>query len=170
MGRKGGHGQLRWRRHMIRQWLEDWVIQHLSADKPGGTTGEQDRPCDPGFQCGEIKPQKKLTLAVKTYGGWGSGRNSQLHRRVPWRDPQGPGTYIKQPTRESAPEGPNLLCCTGSDWKPLRAEQAALFPLGPLPHIQHRNTVKWVARPWLTPKAPPLTPVTAWPEQKKVWP
>ena len=30
---------------------------HLCADKPGGTTGEPDRPHDPGFQCGEIKPQ-----------------------------------------------------------------------------------------------------------------
>ena len=30
----------------------------------------------------------------------------------------------------------------------LRAEQAALFPLGPLPHIQHHNIVTWVALPW----------------------
>ena len=29
-----------------------------------------------------------------------------------------------------------------------RAEQATLFPLGPLPHIQCHNTVKWVAPPW----------------------
>ena len=30
---------------------------HLHVDKPGGTTGEQDRPHNLGFQLGEIKPQ-----------------------------------------------------------------------------------------------------------------
>ena len=29
-----------------------------------------------------------------------------------------------------------------------RAEQAALFPLGPLPHIQRQSAVRWVALPW----------------------
>ena len=29
----------------------------LQADKPGGKTGEQDRPSNPGFQHWEIKPQ-----------------------------------------------------------------------------------------------------------------
>ena len=29
----------------------------LNADKPGGTAGEQYRPCNSGFQHGEIKPQ-----------------------------------------------------------------------------------------------------------------
>ena len=33
------------------------VVPPLGADKPGGTTGEQDRPCNLGFQRGEIKPQ-----------------------------------------------------------------------------------------------------------------
>ena len=39
----------------------------------------------------------------------------------------------------------------------LRAEQAALFPLRPLPHIQHHNAVMLIAPPWRIPKAPPLT-------------
>ena len=30
---------------------------YLRADKPGETTVERDRPHNPGFQCGEIKPQ-----------------------------------------------------------------------------------------------------------------
>ena len=30
-----------------------------------------------------------------------------------------------------------------------RAEQAALFPLRPLPHIQHHNAVVWVVPPYL---------------------
>ena len=39
----------------------------------------------------------------------------------------------------------------------LRAEQAALFLLGPLPHIQNHNTAMCVAPPWIIPKAPLLT-------------
>ena len=41
-----------------------------------------------------------------------------------------------------------------------RAEQEALFPLRPLPHIQSHNTVRWVALSWQIPKAPPLTKCT----------
>ena len=37
--------------------LVDWAVTHSHADKLGGTTGEQDRPLNPGFQHGEIKPQ-----------------------------------------------------------------------------------------------------------------
>ena len=43
---------------------------------------------------------------------------------------------------------------TESQW---RAEQAALFPLGPLPHIQHHISGTWVALPWRIYMAPPLT-------------
>ena len=53
------------------------------------------------------------------------------------------------PTWESAPEGPNLLVGSGGmteNWQ--RAKQGALFPLGPLPHIQRHNTATWVALPW----------------------
>ena len=41
----------------MRWCLADHVVPHSRADKPGGTTGEQDKPHNPGFQCGEIKPQ-----------------------------------------------------------------------------------------------------------------
>ena len=55
-------------------------------------------------------------LTVKTCEGCGGGRNSQPHRRVHWRDPQGPRIYTNTPTWESTPEGPNLLVCSvGSD-------------------------------------------------------
>ena len=37
--------------------LVDWVVSHSHTDKPGGITGEQDRPRNPGFQYREIKPQ-----------------------------------------------------------------------------------------------------------------
>ena len=59
-GRERQPGQ---RECTARQWLEgrvceaDWVVPHSCADKLGGTTGEGDRPNNPGFQGGEIKPQ-----------------------------------------------------------------------------------------------------------------
>ena len=38
--------------------VADQVIPHSCAGKSGGgTNGEQDRPSNPGFQCGAIKPQ-----------------------------------------------------------------------------------------------------------------
>ena len=37
------------------------------------------------------------------------------------------------------------------------AEQVALFPHGPLHHIQLQNTAMWVASPWQIPKSLPLT-------------
>ena len=39
----------------------------------------------------------------------------------------------------------------------LTGEQAALFPLGPLPHVQHHDAVMWVAPPWQIHKSPPLS-------------
>ena len=63
-----------------------------------------------------IKPrvpayEKKASksLAVKTSGGCGGRRNFQSHKRVLWRNPQGPRMYTSPSTQESAPEGPNLL-------------------------------------------------------------
>ena len=49
-------GSWRTRVHKAERMAEQ-VVPHLCADKPKGTTGEQDRPSNPGFQCGEIKPQ-----------------------------------------------------------------------------------------------------------------
>ena len=40
----GGPGQ-------ARQWLADQAVPHLCVDKPRGTSGEQDRPHNPGFHC-----------------------------------------------------------------------------------------------------------------------
>ena len=101
-----------WRTGWVRWWLADWVVPHLHADKPGGTTGEQDRLYNPGFQYREIKPQ----TSEKTCGGCRGGINSQPRGRVCWRDPQGPRMYTNPPTWESAPKGPNfLLGSRGSD-------------------------------------------------------
>ena len=116
-----------------RRQLADWAVPHLSADKPGGTTGEWDRPHNPGVQRGELKPQ---SLWLKTpLGDWGgSGRNCQPYRRVCWRDPQGPRTYTNPPTQESAPEGPNLIVDSmGSDWKPAESGASGTVPSRILP-------------------------------------
>ena len=99
------------------------------------------------------------TLTEKTCGGWGSRRNSQPHRRVHWRDPQGPKMYTNPPTQESAPEGPNLFVGSGgSAWKLAeRWAESWASGIGPsptLPHIQHHNATTWIALPWWVPKAP----------------
>ena len=44
-----------------RQLLVDRAVPHSCADKLGGTTGEQDRPHNPGFQCRGNKASKPLT-------------------------------------------------------------------------------------------------------------
>ena len=56
-GRRGRDGQPEGRGLSARWQLAGRVILHLHADKLGGTTGERDRPRNPGFQLGEIKPQ-----------------------------------------------------------------------------------------------------------------
>ena len=56
-GRKDSKQGHSWRTKWARQQLTSPVVQHLRADKPGGTTGVGDRPHNPGFQCNEIKPQ-----------------------------------------------------------------------------------------------------------------
>ena len=54
----GGPGWARgWLVDQARWWLAEWVVPRLHANKPGGTTRERDRLCNPGFQSGEIKPQ-----------------------------------------------------------------------------------------------------------------
>ena len=48
--------------------MADRAVSHLRVDKPGGTTGEQDKPRNPGFKLREIKPQKKASNYKKTVG------------------------------------------------------------------------------------------------------
>ena len=54
-------GGLGWARLQLvdpaRQQLVEQAVPHSCADKPGGTTGERDRPLNPGLQRREIKPQ-----------------------------------------------------------------------------------------------------------------
>ena len=98
-GGQGGQGGGRWSRWShIYVWI-NWEEQLRSkTSKP--------RVPAPGN-----KASKPLT--IKTCGSCCSGRNSQHHSRVRWRDPI---TYTNPPTGESAPEWPNpLVGSRGSD-------------------------------------------------------
>ena len=54
----GGPGPVSWQpADWARWWLADWEVPHSPENKPGGTTGEQDKPGNPGLQRGEMKPQ-----------------------------------------------------------------------------------------------------------------
>ena len=57
--------QPRWRGHVARRWLAEWVVPHLCVDKSGEITGEQDRlqPRVPAWGNKTSKP-----LAVKSVG------------------------------------------------------------------------------------------------------
>ena len=80
------------------------AVPCLCADKLGG--GEQDKPHNPGFQHGEIKPQNprlKNPMMVKEAGETPSLTGKFIG------DPPGPRMYTKPPTQELAPEGPDLL-------------------------------------------------------------
>ena len=87
-----------------------------------------------------------------------AGETPSLTEELAGQTHRGPRTYTKPPTWESEPEGPNLLVGSGEVTESQqRVEQTALFPLGPLPHIQHHNTAMWVALPWQVPKALPFS-------------
>ena len=83
-------------------------------------------------------------LAVKTCGVCNSGRNSQSQRRVLWRvhgilehtqaHPSG-NQHLKRHNQ--------LVGSEGSAECGARAEQVVLFPLWPLPHIQHFISPLW---------------------------
>ena len=56
----------------------------------------QARPHSPGFQHQEDKSPK--LLAVKIIGGWGSGRNCWIFRKLCLKGPHGLKTYTNPPT------------------------------------------------------------------------
>ena len=85
-------------------------------------------------------------LAIKSCGGCGGGRTSQPHKKVHWRDPQGPRMYTNHPPGIQHQKSPICLWVAGEvteSWQ--RAEQAALFPLRPLPQMLRHNSALWVS-------------------------
>ena len=154
-GRRGGDGQPDCRR---RNKVEDWVIRHLRADEPG-RTGEQDRLHNPGQVNTASKP-----LAVKTCGNPRLTGEIvlQTHRVLECTQAHSPGN---QPQK-----GPICLWVVGEVTKSWpRDKPAALFLLGPLPHIQHHDATMWVTPPWPIPKAPPLITSQVL-QDKQIWP
>ena len=135
------------------------MVPHSPADKEQRTTGERDRTTQ-GSSGGKIKPQnlwlykpmgvarvgETPSLIGESIGGaHGALEHTQAHP---------PGNQYQHSALKGTIEGAE---------SGVRAKQAALVPLLPLPHMQHHNEVKWVALPWRTPKAPPLTNVTGAP-------
>ena len=113
LGRRSGEGKLGQRGCVQGSgWQTKWshICMHVNQEEQlGSETDCKPRVPAPGNKAS--KPQ-----AVKTRGNLGSGRNSQPHRRVCWRDPQGPRMYTSPHTWELAPERPNLLVGSeGSD-------------------------------------------------------
>ena len=140
---------------MARQRLLELAVPHLCVHKPGGTTGEKDRPSNPGLQCWKITPQTSVCKNLWGPRWWEKLPTSQefigeTHRVPESTQNHSPGNWHQK--------GPICLWEAGEVseiW--LSAKEAALFPLGPLPHIQCHNAATWVASLWQIPKAPPLT-------------
>ena len=148
MGSQGGENVRQgssWQTGQARWWLPDQTVPHSHVDKLGGTTGELDRPHNPGFQHRENEALK--SMAVKTSGVCSDGRNYQYHRWICWRHPRDLRMYSRPLTQESAPgqhlKGHNLLMGNGgSDWKQRKNWASTIVPsLTPPPHTvpQHSN-------------------------------
>ena len=138
----GGLGQVRWQ-------LLDRDIPHLHADNLGGTTGERGKPHNPKFQYGEIKSQNLWLykpVGVPVVGeapGLTEESAGESHRVLERTQTHPPGNqHLK---------GHNsLVGSKRSDWRvgeSQAGEQAALFLLWLLPHIECHNAVKWVGHP-----------------------
>ena len=155
-GRRSKEGQLGWRGCATWRWLENlvgkvavrlgWARQQLADQEVpylcANNWEEQlgTETVQPRIPVQGNKASKPLT--VKICEGWGGRRNSQPHRRVHWRDPQGPGTCTNPPTWESAPEGPNLLVGSGrSDYKRSEKRASDIVPsLTPPPHTMPQRS------------------------------
>ena len=120
------------------------AVPHFHEDKPGGTTGERDRLRNPGFQHWEIKFQN-LWLK-KSVGVVVAGETPSLTGEF-----IGETHRVLECTQNHAPGNQHQKCqiclwVVGEVTESLlRPEQVALFPLWPLPHIQHHNTATWIA-------------------------
>ena len=131
-GRKDTWQASGWRTGWARWWFVELVVLHSHMDKPEQLRSETDHPTQ--GSSGGNKVSKPL--AVKTCGNWGSRINSQSHKRVHWRDPLGPRMYRAHTSWNQNQKDPICLWegRKVTESRP-RAEQAALFPFGPLPHI-----------------------------------
>ena len=101
----------------------------------------------PGSQYQEIKPQNHcLKKLVRVEG---AGETPSLIAEFVGETHRVPECTQNHPPCNEHKKGPICLWVAAEEvnenlW---RAEQVALFPLRPLPHIEHHNTVKWVVLP-----------------------
>ena len=81
-------------------------------------------------------------LVIKTYGGSGGRRNSQLHRRVHWRDHRVLEHTQTHPSGNQHQKGPICLWVAGEVTESqLRAKQAPHFSLSdPSPHTAPQHS------------------------------
>ena len=78
-----------------------------------------------------------------------AGETPRLTREVVGETHRGLERAQAHPLRNQHQKGPICLWVAGEvteNWQ--RAEQEPLFPLRPLPHIQHHSTVTCIAPPW----------------------
>ena len=127
--------------------LADRAVPHLHAGKLGGTTGEQDRLCNPGFQRREIKLQNlwlKKPMGVEVAGETPSLTGEfvgETHRVLECTQNSLRGNQHQK--------GPICLWVMEEVTEnQLRAEQAALFSFRLLPHREHLSAAMWGAPPW----------------------
>ena len=87
-----------------------WAKLHLAGEAAAGRPHE--RPHNPEFLHGEIKPQ---TTDLKTPVGVEAavGETPSLTGKLVGETHRVSPTYTNPPTRESAPEGPNLIVGSG---------------------------------------------------------
>ena len=136
----------------------------MVAGRPGAPTFACEIYC--ATQGSSTGKEASKPLAIKSSGVCGSRRNSQP---AAGETPSLTGEFVGEThrvlegTRTHRPKNqhqksPICLWVVGEVTESkTRAQQAARFPLGPLPHIQSRNAAKWIVPPWQIPKALPLT-------------
>ena len=132
---------------LVRQQLVDPVVPYLCADKLGGTKGEQNRPCNPRAP---VKGNKASNHRLKApVGIVAVGETPSLIGEFVGETHRVPECTQTHPPRNQHQKGPLCLWVTREVTESQqRAEQAPLFPLGPLPYVQHHSTPTWVASPW----------------------
>ena len=103
----------------------------VHLDKLGGTTGEKDRPSNPGLQCWKITPQTSVCKNLWGPRWWEKLPTSQEFIGETHRVPESTQNHLPWNQYQKGPIG--LWVVEEVTKSHLRAEQAALFSLGPLP-------------------------------------
>ena len=104
------------------------MVAKSRADKAGGTTGEEDRQCNLGFQDRKLKSQKPL--AVKTCGAAAVGETpnltgesiGEIHGILEC-------TQIHQPRNQHQKDPISLWVARKVTESGARTKQSSLFPL-----------------------------------------